>query len=190
MANAKLFLDGKEYEFPVIVGSEGEVGIDISKLRDRTGAITLDDGYGNTGSCQSAITFIDGDRGILRYRGYPIEEVAAGASFVETAYLLIYGKLPNAAELADWKQKLTYHSLIHEDMKKFFEGYSHTAHPMAVLSAMVATLSTYYPEDDTDLNIVRLIAKATTIAAFSYKKSVGQPFVYPRNDLSYTENFL
>ncbi|MCZ7652972.1 MAG: citrate synthase [Thermoanaerobaculia bacterium] len=190
MANAKLFLDGKEYEFPVIVGSEGEVGIDISKLRDRTGAITLDDGYGNTGSCQSAITFIDGDRGILRYRGYPIEEVAAGASFVETAYLLIYGKLPNAAELAEWKQKLTYHSLIHEDMKKFFEGYSHTAHPMAVLSAMVATLSTYYPEDDTDLNIVRLIAKATTIAAFSYKKSVGQPFVYPRNDLSYTENFL
>ncbi|HSM51769.1 MAG TPA: citrate synthase [Thermoanaerobaculia bacterium] len=190
MENAKLFLDGKEYEFPVIVGSEGEVGIDISKLRDRTGAITLDDGYGNTGSCQSTITFIDGDRGILRYRGYPIEEIAAGASFVETAYLLIYGKLPNAAELAEWKQKLTYHSLIHEDMKKFFEGYSHTAHPMAVLSAMVATLSTYYPEDDTDLNIVRLIAKATTIAAFSYKKSVGQPFVYPRNDLSYTENFL
>ena len=190
MANAKLILDGKEFEFPVIVGSEGEVGIDISKLRDRTGAITLDDGYGNTGSCQSTITFIDGDRGILRYRGYPIEEIAAGASFVETAYLLIYGKLPNAAELAEWKQKLTYHSLIHEDMKKFFEGYSHTAHPMAVLSAMVATLSTYYPEEDTDLNIVRLIAKATTIAAFSYKKSVGQPFVYPRNDLSYTENFL
>ncbi|MCL4840100.1 MAG: citrate (Si)-synthase, partial [Thermoanaerobaculia bacterium] len=190
MDNAKLILDGKEYEFPVIVGSEGEVGIDISKLRDRTSAITLDDGYGNTGSCQSTITFIDGDRGILRYRGYPIEEIAAGASFVETAYLLIYGKLPNAAELADWKQKLTYHSLIHEDMKKFFEGYSHTAHPMAILSAMVATLSTYYPEEDTDLNIGRLIAKATTIAAFSYKKSIGQPFVYPRNDLSYTENFL
>ena len=189
MTTAKLTLEGKEFELPVVVGSEGEVGIDISKLRDRTGAITLDDGYGNTGSCKSAITFIDGDKGILRYRGYPIEEIAEHASFVETAYLLIYGHLPNATELAEWKQKLTYHSLIHEDMKKFFEGYSTNAHPMAILSAMVATLSTYYPDENTDLDIVRLIAKVSTIAAFSYKKSIGQPFVYPRNDLSYTENF-
>ena len=190
MSTAKLILDGKEYEFPVTVGSEGEVGIDISKLRDKTGAITLDDGYGNTGSCKSAITFIDGDRGILRYRGIPIDEIAGQASFVETAFLLIYGHLPNAAELAEWKQKLTYHSLIHEDMKKFFEGYSTNAHPMAILSAMVATLSTYYPNEDPELDIVRLIAKVATISAFSYKKSIGQPFVYPRNDLSYTENFL
>jgi citrate synthase len=190
MSTAKLILDGKEYEFPVTVGSEGEVGIDISKLRDKTGAITVDDGYGNTGACSSAITFIDGDKGILRYRGYPIEEIAEQASFVETAFLLIYGHLPNAAELADWKQKLTRHSLIHEDMKKFFEGYSTNAHPMAILSAMVATLSTYYPHEDHELDIVRLIAKVATISAFSYKKSIGQPFVYPRNDLSYTENFL
>jgi citrate synthase len=190
MGNAKLILDGKEYELPLVVGSEGEVGIDISKLRDRTGAITLDDGYGNTGSCRSAITFIDGDRGILRYRGIPIEELDQ-ARFTEVAFLLIYGHLPNAAELAQWREKLTRHSLLHEDMKKFFEGFPATAHPMAMLSAMVASLSTYYPDDqDLDLNIVRLLAKAKTIAAFSYKKSIGQPFMYPLNHLSYTENFL
>jgi citrate synthase len=190
MGNAKLILDGKEHELPLVVGSEGEVGIDISKLRDRTGAITLDDGYGNTGSCRSAITFIDGDRGILRYRGIPIEELDQ-ARFTEVAFLLIYGHLPNAAELAQWREKLTRHSLLHEDMKKFFEGFPATAHPMAMLSAMVASLSTYYPDDqDLDLNIVRLLAKAKTIAAFSYKKSIGQPFMYPLNHLSYTENFL
>jgi citrate synthase len=190
MSTAKLILDGKEYEFPLVVGSEGEVGIDIASLRAKTGAITLDDGYGNTGSCQSAITFIDGDRGILRYRGYPIEQLDQ-ARFTEVAFLLIYGHLPNAKELAAWRQKLTYHSLIHEDMKKFFEGFSYNAHPMAILSAMVATLSTYYPDDqDVDLNIARLIAKSKTIAAFSYKKSIGQPLMYPQNHLSYTENFL
>ncbi|GMU64371.1 MAG: citrate synthase [Acidobacteriota bacterium] len=190
MGNAKLILDGNEVELPLVVGSEGEVGIDISKLRDRTGAITLDDGYGNTGSCRSAITFIDGDRGILRYRGIPIEELDQ-ARFTEVAFLLIYGHLPNAAELAQWREKLTRHSLLHEDMKKFFEGFPATAHPMAMLSAMVASLSTYYPDDqDLDLNIVRLLAKAKTIAAFSYKKSIGQPFMYPLNHLSYTENFL
>ena len=187
---AKLELDGKSYELPIVEGTEKELAIDISSLRAQTGYITLDDGYGNTGSCKSAITFIDGDRGILRYRGIPIDEIAGQASFVETAFLLIYGHLPNAAELAEWKQKLTYHSLIHEDMKKFFEGYSTNAHPMAILSAMVATLSTYYPNEDPELDIVRLIAKVATISAFSYKKSIGQPFVYPRNDLSYTENFL
>ena len=189
MSTAKLVLDGKEHELPVVVGTEGEVGIDISKLRERTGAITLDEGYGNTGSCRSAITFIDGDRGILRYRGYPIEQLEQ-ARFTEVAYLLIHGRLPNAQELAAWREKLTRHSLIHEDMKKFFEGFSSNAHPMAILSAMVASFSTYYPEENDDLNLVRLLAKAKTVAAFSYKKSIGQPFMYPINALSYTENFL
>ncbi len=193
MSTAKLTLDGKEFEFPVVVGSEGEIGVDISALRAKTGAITLDDGYGNTGSCKSAITFIDGDAGILRYRGYPIEELEA-ARFTEVAYLLIYGHLPNRQELATWREMLTRHSLIHEDMKKFFEGFSHSAHPMAILSSMVASLSTYYPDtekgEDVELNIVRLLAKAKTVAAFSYKKSIGQPFIYPINNLSYTENFL
>jgi len=190
MSIAKLIVDGSEHEFPIVVGSEGEVGIDIAQLRSRTGAITLDEGYGNTGSCRSAITFIDGEQGILRYRGIPIEELAE-ARFTEVAYLLIYGRLPNAAELAAWREKLTRHSLLHEDMKKFFEGFPASAHPMAILSAMVASLSTYYPDDqDLDLNIARLLAKAKTIAAFSYKKSIGQPFMYPLNRLSYTENFL
>jgi len=193
MSTAKLTLDGRDYEFPVVVGSEGEVGIDIASLRAKTGAITVDDGYGNTGSCKSAITFIDGDEGILRYRGYPIEELEA-ARFTEVAFLLVYGHLPNEKELAAWREMLTRHSLIHEDMKKFFEGFSHSAHPMAILSSMVASLSTYYPDmekgEDVDLNIVRLLAKAKTIAAYSYKKSIGQPFIYPINSLSYTENFL
>jgi len=190
MSTAKLILDGKEHEFPVVTGSEGEVAVDISKLRERTGAITLDEGYGNTGSCRSAITFIDGEQGILRYRGIPIEELEE-ARFTEVAYLLIYGRLPNQTELVEWREKLTRHSLLHEDMKKFFEGFPASAHPMAMLSAMVASLSTYYPDTaDLDLNIVRLLAKAKTIAAFSYKKSIGQPFMYPLNHLSYTENFV
>jgi citrate synthase len=190
MSTAKLILEGKEHEFPVVTGSEGEVAVDISKLRERTGAITLDEGYGNTGSCRSAITFIDGEQGILRYRGIPIEELEE-ARFTEVAYLLIYGRLPNQAELVEWREKLTRHSLLHEDMKKFFEGFPASAHPMAMLSAMVASLSTYYPDTaDLDLNIVRLLAKAKTIAAFSYKKSIGQPFMYPLNHLSYTENFV
>jgi citrate synthase len=190
MTTAKLLLDGAEHELPVVTGTEGEKGIDIGSLRAATGAITLDPGYGNTGSCTSAITFIDGEKGILRYRGYPIEQIAEAASFTEATYLLIFGHLPSRAELEAFEEKLTYHSLIHEDMKKFFEGYPPSAHPMAILSAMVASLSTYYREEDTDLNVIRLLSKAKTIAAFSHKKSVGQPFVYPRNDLSYTENFL
>jgi citrate synthase len=195
MEPAKLTLDGKEYELPTVVGTEGEVGIDITQLRKATGgAITLDPGYGNTGSCQSAITFIDGEKGILRYCGYPIEQIAEHASFTEVCYLLTHRRLPSRAELDDFDQQLTYHSMLHEDMKKFFEGYPPTAHPMAILSSMVASLSTYYPnahrDDRLDLNVIRLLAKASTIAAFSYKKSIGQPFIYPRNDLSYTTNFL
>ncbi len=191
MQNAKLQLHGTEYEFPVVVGSENEVGIDFTTLRAKTGAISLDPGYANTGSCTSDVTFIDGERGILRYRGYPIEEVAGHASFVEVCYLLIYGKLPSRDELVRFDEQLTRHSMIHEDMKKFFEGFPPSAHPMAILSAMVASLSAYYPQNgELDLNVVRLLSKAKTIAAFSYKKTVGQPFIYPRNDLSYTQNFL
>jgi citrate synthase len=192
MSTAKLVLDGREYEFPLVIGSEGEVGIDITSLRAKTGAITLDPGYANTGACQSAITFIDGERGILRYRGYSIGELAESASFVEVCYLLIYGHLPSTRQLADFQHKLTHHTLIHEDMKKVFEGYPARAHPMAILSAMAVSLATYYPGVDTeiDLNVIRLLAKAKTIAAFSYKKSIGQPYIYPRNDLRYMADFL
>jgi len=200
MGTAKLTLEGQEHEFPTVVGSEGEVGIDISKLRSGTGVITLDNGYGNTGSCESAITFIDGEKGILRYRGYPIEELALSASFPEICYLLIYGKLPTTQELDAFRGRLTQHSMLHEDMKKFLEGYPPTAHPMSMLSAMVSSLSSYYQtdavkdaeeaEDDLDLNIIRLLAKAPTISAFSYKKLIGQPFIYPENELAYSANFL
>ena len=191
---AKLNLGDVDYEMKAIVGTEQEVGLDVRKLRANTSLITYDPGYGNTGSCSSSITFIDGEKGILRYRGYPIEQVAEAASFAEVCFLLVYGRLPTASEYDDFRMALTRHSLLHEDMKKFFEGFPPNSHPMAILSSMVAALSTYYrdttTEEDINRNIVRLIAKVSTIAAFSYKKSVGQPFVYPRNDLSYTENFL
>jgi citrate synthase len=194
MAHARLILDdGREVELPIVVGSEGEQAVDISVLRAKTRYITLDPGYGNTGSCLSDITFIDGEAGVLRYRGYPIEQIAENADFVEVCYLLIYGHLPTLSQLDEFQRKLTRHSLLHEDMKKFFEGYPPSAHPMAILSSMVASLSTYYPADEQEnlgLNIVRLIAKSKTIAAFSYKKTIGQPFVYPRNDLDYCSNFL
>jgi len=192
MSSIKLTYDDTEIELPLAEGSEGERGIDISRLRGDTGLITLDPGYGNTGSCESAITFINGEEGILRYRGYPIEQLAAHGDFVEICHLLIYGELPNREELEELRRKLTYHSMIHEDMKKIFEGFPPTAHPMATLSSMVTSLSTYYPEEEgnQDLNIIRLLSKAKTIAAFSYKKIIGQPFIYPRNDLSYCANFL
>jgi citrate synthase len=187
-------INGKELELPIVVGSEDETGIDISQLRKRSGVVTLDTGYGNTGSCQSAITFINGEKGILRYRGYPIEQIAVTTRFPEVCYLLIYGELPTQEQYEEFREGLTHHTLIHEDMKKFFEGYAITAHPMAILSSMVAALSSYYEtaqnDEDMNLNIIRLLAKAKTIAAFSYKKSVGQPFVYPQNHLSYTKNFL
>ena len=191
---AKLNLGQTDYEMEAIVGTENEVGLDVRKLRANTGLITYDPGYGNTGSCSSAITFINGEKGILRYRGYPIEQVAEAASFAEVCFLLVYGRLPSASEYERFRGALTRHTLLHEDMKKFFEGFPPNSHPMAILSSMVAALSTYYrdttTEEDINRNIIRLIAKVSTIAAFSYKKSVGQPFVYPRNDLSYTENFL
>ena len=194
MGSAKLTLDDREYELPTVVGSEDEVGIDISRLRGETGYITLDNGYGNTGSCQSGITFIDGEKGILRYRGYPIEQIAENASFSEVCYLLLESELPDQAQKEKFEHQLTYHSMLHEDMKKFFEGYPPTAHPMAILSSMVASLSSYYPganqEDNLRLNMIRLLAKAITIASFSYKKSIGQPFMYPQNRLSYTGRFL
>jgi citrate synthase len=190
MSTAKLILDGQEHEFAIVEGSEGERGIDFTSLRAKTGVIGMDPGFGNTGSCTSSICYIDGDQGILRYRGYPIEQLADQATFVEVSYLLLYGKMPNTSELAEFRRKLTYHSMIHEDMKKFFEGYPPNAHPMAILSSMVASLSSYYPDVDDDHNMIRLLAKVKTIASYAFKKSIGQPFMYPRNELSYCANFL
>ncbi len=196
--NAVLYLpDGQTVELPVLTGSENEKAIDISKLRSQTGHITMDPGYGNTGSCQSKITFLDGEKGILRYRGIPIEQLADKASFVEVAYLIINGKLPNQKELSAFTDELNHHAMLHEDMKHFFSSFSGQAHPMAILSAMVASLSGYYGEastgdgmGDTDTNAARLISKIRTLAAFSYKKSIGQPFIYPKDSLSYCANFL
>jgi citrate synthase len=194
MSTARLTVESREIDLPVVTGSEGEQAIDIRTLRRDSGLISLDTGYGNTGSCQSAITFIDGEKGILRYRGYSIEDLAGKSSFTEVAYLLLNNELPTTAEFDEFQNDLIYHSLLHEDMKKFFEGYPAYAHPMTVLSAMVASLGTFYPENDDHsvirLNAVRLIAKIKTIAAFSYKKAIGQPFVYPTNKLSYCADFL
>ncbi|HEX7676929.1 MAG TPA: citrate synthase [Thermoanaerobaculia bacterium] len=190
MSTATLLLKGKEYDFPVLEGTEGETAIDITSLRAKSGAITLDPGYANTGSCTSAVTFIDGEKGILRYRGHAIEDLARTASFVEVCYLLIHGELPTPAELLVFDDQLTRHSLIHEDMKKFFEGFPPSAHPMAILSAMIASLSAYYSDHNNELNIIRLLSKAKTIVSFAYKKSIGQPFIYPSNALSYTQNFM
>lgn len=196
--NATLSLpNGTTIELPVVEGTEQELAIDISELRAKTGYITLDDGYGNTGSCKSSITFIDGDKGILRYRGYPIEELAAKSSFIETSYLLIYGHLPSETELNTFSRELTQHTLIHEDMKRFYDGFPRDAHPMAILASVVSACYTFYqawdnPKDQVEqhLGIIRLMAKLPTMAAFAYKKSIGQPFIYPNNSLSYSANFL
>lgn len=191
MSTAKIILEGKEYEFPVVVGSENEVGIDITTLRSKTGAITLDPGYGNTGAVQSDITFIDGEEGILRYRGYNIEDICQpGITFMQVAYLLIYGKFPTETERAEFSRLMTRHGLLHEDMKNFFNHYPSTTHPMTVLSAMVASLSGFWPENDDDNNIIRLLAQAKTISAYAYKKSIGQPFIYPKPGYSYPANIL
>ncbi len=195
---ARIILDGVEYELPVITGSENEKAIDISKLRGMSGYITLDPGFKNTGSTKSAITFLDGEKGILRYRGYPIEQLAEKASFIEVAYLLIYGELPNKTELDYFTNSVSNHTLVHEDMKRFFAAYPNNAHPMGMLSAMIASLSTFYPESqnpnrpfkDIELTMHRVIAKLPTLAAQAYKFSMGHPIMYPNNDLNYTENFL
>src|SRR5580698_8451190 len=185
------------FEASMTVGTEGEKALDIQNLRAKTGIVTLDPAFMNTASTRSAITFLDGEKGILRYRGIPIEELAEKSTFVEVAYLLIYGKLPNVKELAGFSEQLTRHSILHEDMKRFYDGYPGTAHPMAILSSMVCTLSSFYPEaldvknrGEQEATIARLLSKMRTIAAFSYKKSIGQPFVYPKNNLSYCANFL
>ncbi|MCL2103587.1 MAG: citrate synthase [Kiritimatiellaeota bacterium] len=200
LETARLTFRGQSVDLPVTVGSENEAAIDISKLRKATGAITLDYGYLNTGSCESAVTYLDGENGILRYRGYPVEELAAKSRFVEVAYLLINGHMPNAKERGEWSALLNQHSMIHEDMRRFFYQYPEHAHPMAILSAMVVSLSTFYPElsqhrpnepeEAITIAAKRLMSKLRTIAAFSYKKSIGEPFVYPRSDLKYCANFL
>jgi len=195
---AKIELEGNVYEFPVVVGSENEKAIDISKLRDTTGYITLDTGYKNTGATKSKITFLDGEEGILHYRGYPIEQLAEKATFLEVAYLLIYGELPTHAQLDNFKNNITKHTLVHEDMKQFFEAFPAKAHPMGVLSAMICSLSTFYPEsldpnrgaEAKDLTIQRLLAKLPTLAAWSYKNAMRHPFMYPRNEFDYCKNFL
>ena len=190
-------LKDSTFEAPVIVGTENERAIDIASLRNKTGLVTLDPAFMNTASTKSAITFLDGEKGILRYRGIPIEQLAERSNFVETAYLLIYGELPSQPELDRFRRLLTRHSLIHEDMKHFFDGFPSTAHPMAVLSSMVCSLSTYYPEEHDindkekmDVTIARLISKVRTIAAYAYKKSIGHPFIYPQNNLKYVANFM
>src|SRR5437016_124542 len=195
--NAELKLDGKTCKLPIIEGSEKERAIDISCLRDQTGFITLDDGYANTGSCQSQITFIDGEKGILRYRGIPIEELAGKASFIEVAYLLIMGKLPNSAELKHFSDLLTKNELLHEAMKHHFEGFPASAHPMAILSSMINAAGCFYPEvstswtlDTFDVRAARLLSQVRTIAAFAYRKSRGLPTIYPKPELKYTANFL
>lgn len=195
---AKIELDGKVYELPVITGTENEKAIDISKLRDLSGYVTLDTGYKNTGATKSAITFLDGEEGVLQYRGYPIEQLAEKASFLEVSYLLIYGALPTQSELTHFENSIKKHTLVHEDMKRFFEAYPAKAHPMGVLSSMISSLSTFYPEsldpnrsaDMKNLTVHRLIAKLPTLAAWSYKNSTSHPFMYPRNDFDYVKNFL
>lgn len=194
---AKLSLDANEVELPVITGTENEKALDISKLRAQTGYVTVDEGYVNTGSTTSGITFLDGEKGILRYRGYAIEDLAQKCDFVEVSYLLIYGELPTAEQLEEFRLAIRRHSMLHEDMRDFYKGFPRDAHPMAILSSVVGALSTFYQDsldpsdpDQVEISIHRLLAKLPTIAAYSYKKSTGQPFVYPDNDLSYCENFL
>lgn len=195
---AELKLEGKLYTLPVIEGTEDEKAIDIGKLRDQTGFITIDSGYKNTGATKSAITFLDGEKGILKYRGYPIEQLAEKSTFLEVTYLLIYGNLPLKHELNDFQKLISRHTLVHEDMKKFFDGFPSKAHPMGQLSSLVCSLSSFYPEslnphptkEEFDLTIIKLLAKMSTIASWIYKKSLGHPVIYPQNKLDYVSNFL
>lgn len=196
--SAKLFYKGQEFEFPIIVGTENEPAIDIAKLRSDTGLITLDSGFKNTGSTTSSITFLDGEEGILRYRGYRIEDLAEKSSFMEVAYLLIYGELPTQAQFDDFTKQITYHTLVHEDIKKILDGFPSNAHPMGVLSSLICSLSAFYPDslnsnstpEEVNLSMIRLLAKMPTFAAWAYKNKMGHPVNYPDNSLDYCSNFL
>ena len=195
---AKLHFENKIYELPVIEGTENEKGLDISKLRSDSGLITIDRGFKNTGSCQSSITFLNGEKGILKYRGYSIEELAEHSTFLEVAYLLIYGDLPTQLELDFFIKEITEHSLVHEDVRSILDGFPSKAHPMGVLSSLVSSLTAFYPRsldpnrssEQINGTIIRAIAKLPTLAAWSYKNRVRQPIVYPQNNLSYTANFM
>jgi citrate synthase len=197
MADIKLDHPAGQLSMPVHEAVEGASGVDIGKLLSQTGYVTYDPGFVNTASCASAITYIDGDAGILRYRGYPIEELAEKSSFLEVSYLLVYGELPTAAQLAEFGEQVSIHTLLHEDMRRFFDGFRYDAHPMAVLSSAVNALSTFYQDsldpfdqEQVEISTIRLLAKVPTIASYAYKKSIGQPFMYPDNALGYVENFL
>ncbi|WP_143961430.1 citrate synthase [Litoribacter populi] len=195
---AKLSFDGKDYSLPVVEGTENEKAVNIAKLRGESGLITIDPGYKNTGSTKSAITFLDGEQGILRYRGYRIEDLAEKSTFLEVAYLLIYGELPNQSEYDKFSREVTTHTLVHEDIKKILDGFPSNAHPMGVLSSMICSLTAFYPNsldpnrstEEVNLSIVRLLAKMPTFAAWAYKNEVGHPVNYPDNSLDYCSNFL
>ena len=196
--SAKLFYKGQEFEFPVIIGTENEPAIDIAKLRSDTGLITIDSGFKNTGSTTSSITFLDGEEGILRYRGYRIEDLAEKSSFMEVAYLLIHSELPTQAQFDEFTKQITYHTLVHEDIKKILDGFPSNAHPMGVLSSLICSLSAFYPDslnpnstpEEVNLSMVRLLAKMPTFAAWAYKNKMGHPVNYPDNSLDYCSNFL
>jgi citrate synthase len=196
--SASLIIGEKTYELPIITGTEGEKAIDISKLRDSSGYITIDSGYKNTGATKSAITFLDGEEGVLKYRGYGIEELAEKSTFLEVAYLLIYGDLPNQSQLNSFQSDISRHTLVHEDMKKFFDGFPSKSHPMGQLSSLICSLSSFYPEslsskqspEEQNLTIIKLFAKMTTVVSWIYKKSLGHPIIYPQNNLDYVSNFL
>jgi citrate synthase len=197
MAEVKLEYGEGHLALPVRPAVDGPSGLDIAKLLSQTGHVTLDTGFVNTASCTSEITYIDGDAGILRYRGYPIEQLAGHSSFLETSYLLVYGELPTADQLADFTDRVRVHTLLHEEMKQFFNGFPRDAHPMAVLSSGISALSTFYQDsldpfdqEQVEISTVRLLAKVPTIASYAYKKAIGQPFMYPDNSLGYVENFL
>ena len=195
---AEIIYDGKTFQLPVVEGSEGEKAIDISKLRGASGLITIDKGFKNTGATESAITFLDGEKGILRHRGYSIEELADKSSFIEVSYLVIYGELPTQEELAAFKNDITQHTLVHEDVKAILDGFPSKAHPMGVLSSLVSSLTAFYPKsldpnrsvEEVNGTIIRLLAKLPTLAAWAFKNRVRQPLVYPNNNLDYCSNFL
>jgi citrate synthase len=195
---AELKIDGKVYQLPIVVGSENEMAVDISNLRGQSGVITLDPGYKNTGSTKSAITFLDGEKGILRYRGYSIEELADKSNFLEVSYLIIFGELPTPEQMTRFSEKISRHTLIHEDVKNILEGFPSTSHPMGVLSSLISSLTAFYPEsldpnrsiEAVNLSIIRMMAKMPTMAAWSYKNEIGHPIVYPNNDMEYCTNFL